>query len=248
MSDLFHIILEGAAYDIVKYIVGPLIVTAALTVILRNVFKKLETWREAITFIVGCFIAVCTLFYFVGATKHGPILIGAIQQAQGGPSNGGHDTVMIISMSIMNTGDMQSIVKDWRVDASIAGVHYNGIFEEMPNTFTFNNIPNGESNSPKSLTYKSEDNIVEKSITPIQPGAMLPGTLFVVFSNIEPATLRAAGADITVNFEDINSNHYSAASKISADIQPTGVVPGLHTQMVCPAPPGLLSPHNSSIQ
>lgn len=198
MSNIFHIILEGATYDIVKNIVGPLIVTTALAVIIRAVFKKLETWRETITFVIGCFIAVCTLFYFIGSTKHGPILIGAIQQTQGGPSNQGHDTVMIISMSIMNTGDMQSIVHDWKVDASIAGTHYNGIFEEMPSTFTFNGIPNGESNTPKSLTYKSEDNIVEKSITPIQPGAMLPGTIFVVFRDIDPATLRAA--DITVYF------------------------------------------------
>ncbi len=149
---------------------------------------------------------------------------------------------MVISMSIINSGDMQSSVKDWKVDTLVAGTHYNGIFEEMPGTFTFNTPQNAGTNSPTSLTYKREDNIVEKSITPIQPGAMLPGTLFVVFDNIDSATLRAAGADITVSFEDINSNPYHAGGKISAQTQFVGVVPGLHTDMVCHAPPNLLDP------
>jgi hypothetical protein len=107
----------------------------------------------------------------------------------------------------------------------------------MPKTFTFNKIPRTSLNQPESLTFHNEDNIVEKSLKPIEIGALLPGILFVVFQNVDQAVFRT-GVTYTVTFEDVLSREYSATIKSSGQSSEMGLVPGLKTEMSCPIPPG----------
>src|ERR1019366_791566 len=99
-------------------------------------------------------------------------LVGAVQAAVSGSSApNDRDTIAIFTVGIANTGGMQSIVKGWNVEASANGVKYQASFTPMPKTFTFNNIPRINEDQPESVVFKSEDNIVEKGLFPIQSGA-----------------------------------------------------------------------------
>jgi hypothetical protein len=88
----------------------------------------------------------------------------------------------------------------------------------MPKTFTFNEIPNVNKYQPESITYHSEDNIIEKGLTPIQVGGLLPGILFVGFQNIDPSLFKG-GADFIVTYEDVLSKPYSMSIRSSASIK-----------------------------
>jgi hypothetical protein len=77
-------------------------------------------------------------------------------------------------------------------------------------------------------------------MSPIQPGGITPGILYVVFKNID-ANIFKSGADVTVNYEDVFSTSGIATIKVTGRVEPIGTPPGLHTNMVCPAPPGGLS-------
>jgi len=237
LSDVFQVIYDGIVYDLLKYLVGPLIVTAAASVILKKVFHKLENKKEAIHFWIASFVAICTLFYFIGANVQKPGLVGSIQSVIGGSADNQQDTVMVITMSILNTGSMQSIAKNFHVEADANGVKYPATFTAMPTTFTFSNqILAGRPNTPDHITYHNEDNLLEKAMLPIQPGGIMPGILFVSFPGVSPSLLHGV-VDYTVTWEDIFSKKYAATFKQTGVLATPLGYPGLHTEMVCPVPP-----------
>lgn len=237
-SGLFGNIVGGVEYDVFRYLVGPLIMTIAGTAIARRAFGAIQQRKEAITFATCLFVISATLFYFISSPVQQPKLSGSITQILTGAINSSiQSTVAILAVEITNTGNMQTIVKNWKVSAEINGTTYDGSFGQMPPTFTFNDIPQSILNQPTSVTYSRADNVLEKSLTPIQVGALLPGILFVVFENVDPSIFKS-GALFTVTYQDVLSRSYSMSLKATALMGRVGIPPGLHTQMACPVPPG----------
>jgi hypothetical protein len=68
-------------------------------------------------------------------------------------------------------------------------------------------------------------------------GAILPGILFVVFQNVDESVFRS-GADFKITFEDVLSKQYSMTISSSGKMDNVTTFPGVHTDMVCPVPPG----------
>jgi hypothetical protein len=235
IGDVLQAIGEGLFYDGVKYILGPLIVTAAGTVILKFVFDKLKSFKEIAIFAGSFFVAAAMFFYVLGSTTPQPRLVGAMQSSITAAAASPTDTVAIIALSVINTGSMQTIIKNWQVEASINGTKYIAAFPQMPDKFEVN-LPNLGEDSPLSITYHKEDDLLVKSASPLQPGALVTGTLFVVFQHVDPVVFKD-GADITATFQDVLSKQYAATIKTTARFDKIGAVPGMHSELVCRVPP-----------
>jgi hypothetical protein len=238
-SDWFaHFSASLSAGFFLRYIIAPLLMTTAFGGVLRFAFHKLKQRREIVAFGIGSFLLFLALMVFV-ARPQSPELNGGIQSVIAGQASGDErNTTAVFTVNITNTGNMQTIVKSWKVEASANGRKYDAVFPPMPSRFTFNNIPkNMTASQPESITYKSEDNILEKSLVPIQGGAIMPGILFVVFQNVDSSVFKA-GADYTITFEDVFSKRYSMTISSSGKMDNISTFPGVHTEMVCPLPPG----------
>jgi hypothetical protein len=229
-------ILGGIAYDLLRWLAGSLTVSLLATGILRVAFHKLKQTREVAVFSVGSFLVCLVLFYLIGTRPQEPNLVGAVQSIFSGasPAND-RDTVAIFTIGIVNTGGMQSIVKGWNVEASYNRVKYQGVFAPMPKTFTFNNIPRINEEQPDSVSFKSEDNIIEKGLFPVQSGAFLQGIIFVLFRNVDPNIFKGV-VDYSISYEDVFSKKYSMPIKSTGQIGLVGLTPGLHTEAVCRGP------------
>jgi hypothetical protein len=235
---LIQIIFEGATYDFFRWLAVSLIVAIGATTVVKVVFDKLKENKETFTFLAMSFVVVLALCYLIAAKPQQPILAGTIQSiATGGLSNDAKDTVAIVSMSIMNSGTMPSIPRNWTVQAVINGQTYTPSFVPMPKTFTFN-LPEAGPNSPKAIVYHGEDDLLQKSVLPIQPGGLMAGLLFVVFEGIPASVFQSGGADFTVTYQDVLSNKYEATQRTTAKFSNIPIVPGLHTDLACPVPPG----------
>jgi hypothetical protein len=234
-TNLFTSILSSLLF---KYIVVPLIMTSVFGGVLRFAFNKLKKGKEIVAFGIGSFLLFVILMVVVARPQQ-PELNGGIQNALVGQPNGGseRDTVVVFTINIINTGSMQTIVKSWKVEATANGRKYEAVFPPMPPKFTFNNIPRTSPNQPESITYKVEDNILEKALVPLQVGAILPGVLYVVFQNVDNSVFKA-GVDYKITYEDVLSRQYSMSISSSGKMDNIATFPGVHTEMVCPVPPG----------
>jgi hypothetical protein len=238
LDHLWQIIIEGATFELIKRVVGSIIVTLALTYIGAKVFKKISRLREMLYFASAMFIAIFTILLLANPLSQGPNFAGAVQQILTGGQNNDHDTVAVITMSIVNSGSMQSVAKNWTVETSANGRKYTPSFlVPAPKNFTFTGLERGGPNSPSAMTFHGEDSILEKSMLPIQPGALVAGVLFVFFQNVDPSAFKS-GADFTVNYEDVFSKRYAAPFKTTAKFDAVATFPGLHTDLACPIPPG----------
>jgi hypothetical protein len=234
MQWFFDNLVGGVAYDLFKYyVLGPLIVAILGTTILRYAFQKLHERREQLVFFVGTFAVFVVLFFFIGTKPQQPNLIGSIQQVAAGQfPTSDRDTVAIFTIGIVNTGGMQSIVKQWRVQARSQGNVYEGIIVAMQKNFTFNNIPKISEEQPESVTYKAEDDIVQKGLSPIQTGAFLQGIVFAMFRNVDAGVFKGP-MEYEVSYEDALSHKYIIPVKYSGQMGIFPATPGLHTEAVC---------------
>jgi hypothetical protein len=235
---LLNIAFEGLVYDALKSFVGPIIVTGVIAFGMRKYFDKLKTWKEVAYFSLACFIAVFVLMNMNNAKTSAPQLAGSIQTVILGPVSPSdpHDTVAVLTMSIVNTGTMQSAAMGWHVQASVNGSKYDAnLLNPIPPTFTFT-MPNHGASTPVAMIYHSEDNLVDKTVTPIQPGALVTGVLFVIFKGVD-ADVFKEGASYIVSYQDVFSRKYEIPGKTNAKFS-VGTAPGLHTNAVCPIPPG----------
>ena len=238
LDHLWQIVIEGATFELVKRVVGSIIVTFALTYVGAKVFRKLSKLREMIYFSLAMFVAIFTTLLLANPLSQGPNFAGAVQQVLTGGYNNDHDTIAIITMSIVNSGSMQSVAKNWTVETSVNGRKYIPSFlVPAPKNFTFTGLERGGPGSPSAMTFHGEDSILEKSMSPIQPGALVAGVLFVFFQNVDPSVFKG-GADFTVNYEDVFSKTYAAPFKTTAKFDAVATFPGLHTDLACPVPPG----------
>jgi hypothetical protein len=234
---LSHFSASLSAGFVLRYIIAPLLMTTAFGGVLRFAFHKLKQRREVIAFGVGSFLLFLLLMVVI-ARPASPELNGGIQNAIVGQSPGNdRDTIVIFTINITNTGSMQTVVKSWKVEALANGRKYDAIFPQMPSRFTFNNFPKTSSSQVESVTYKVEDNILEKALVPLQVGAILPGVLYVMFQNVDSAVFKT-GVDYKITFEDVFSRQYSMSLSSSGKMDNLVTFPGVHTEMVCPTPPG----------
>lgn len=234
--DITQIILDGLTFEGLKRFVLAAIMTGAGQVILTYVFKKLKSRREIIAFWGGSLVLFLTLIAVVGNQAQRPNLVASIQQGLSGSGQGDREIITVLALNIINTGTMQSIIKNWRVHAEVGGLKYDAAFAQMPPTFTFKDIPRVTLNQPTSITYSNQDNLIEKSLTPIQVGALMPGILFVVFQNVDRSVFNGQIV-YTVTFEDVLSRVYTASVRSTGQIAQVGLVPGLKNEMSCPIPP-----------
>src|SRR5713226_6601028 len=185
-----------------------------------------ETRKEQIAFGVASFVLFLTLIYAVGTRGQEPELSASIQSVFVGNGQTDHDNIVAIALNVINTGTMQTIVKNWRVSIEANGQTYSAAFPLMPESFTFREIPSATPNQPTSVTLHSSDNLLEKSLSPIQVGAMSPGVLFVVFQNVDKSVFKA-GVTYNVAFEDVLSRQYATQIRSTASIGTVGLLPGL---------------------
>lgn len=235
-SDLITTLVENVVYDVVKNWLFIFIALAASNALLAVVFQKIKTKKEIIAW-WGCgFVLMLAVMQLLGTKSQEPNLGGNIQQIQAGGINNDQDTVAIITVNIMNAGNMQSIIKNWNVEAEVNGNKYSGTFTVMPDTFFFSEPRSSDPSNPTKIIYKKEDDILDKSINPIQSGGSMPGILFVVFPRIPPETFKY-GAKFIVSYEDILSKKYTLEISSTAQTTPNVMAtPGLHTGAVCPVP------------
>ena len=237
MDWLYQVSASIAASLIFKFIVVPLLMTIASAGVLRFAFNKLKKGKEIIAFGVGCFLLFLTLIVLFARPQQ-PELSGGIQSVITGQAPGSErDIVAFFTINIINTGSMQTIVKSWKVEASSNGRKYDAVFSKMPPTFTFNNIPRSSPMQAESVTFKGEDDILEKALVPLQVGAIMHGVLFVLFQNVDSSVFKA-GVDYKITFEDVFSKQYSMSLSSTGKMDNLATFPGVHTDMVCPLPPG----------
>jgi hypothetical protein len=236
MPNIPQVLLEGTIYEICKALFWGAVMTGAIQLVVRQAFHLLKDRREIAALWVGGLILFSAMVYSLGTRSQAPALVAGIQQSLIGAS-GPRDTVAVLALNVINTGTMQTIVQSWRVQAFVDGERYDAVFPQMPATFTFKDIPRTTVNQAESITFHNVDNIVEKSVNPIQVGALLPGILFVVFQNVPVSTFRP-GTMFRVTFYDVLSREYTSEVKLEAKLDTVGTVPGLHSELACPLPPG----------
>lgn len=227
-------------YEVSRHWFFYVIMIASSNILISRVWGRIKNLKEIAIFWACAFLLLVSAVTVLGSKPQEPNLIGGISAGLSGGTQGSHDTVAVLSMSIINTGSMQTIVKQWGVTAELNGTTYQGSIVTQPHDLTFDTSGHGEKN-PTSVIHRAQDNILEKSLTPIQSGALVAGDLFVVFSDAAPEIFRL-GAVVTVTYEDVFSKHYAVASKMGGKIAISLPQPGLHTEMVCPAPPGMIPP------
>jgi hypothetical protein len=211
--------------------------TTALGAILKGVFNRLKVRKEIYIYSASSFVLFMALVYAVGTPAAKPQLSGIIGSVVTGNAGTDRDTIVVIAANIINTGTMQTIVKNWRVSVRANGHEYQAVFPQMPDNLTFNNIPNISPNQPTSITYHKSDNVLEKSLTPIQSGSILTGLLFAVFQNVDSSVFKA-GAEYTISYEDVFSRSYTMQIATTGSMNVIGVTPGIKAEMVCQLPPG----------
>jgi len=234
LNQLFDLIIQGAEYEFVRWIAVSVIVSLASLVVGEKVFHKLQARKEEIYFLVSVFIVVFLILVVVGARPQRPEFVGGIQSVVTGGMNNDKDTVAVITMSVFNTGTMQSVTAGWSVEAVVDGITYKPVFAPMPPGFTFN-LPDKGAGTPQSMTYHNADDLLEKSMNPIQPGSLEAGLLFVIFQDIKPEVFDK-GADFVVNYSDVLGKKYMATLQMTAKMGDLPLVPGLHTDLVCRPP------------
>lgn len=236
MPNFGQVMLEGVIWDILKTLFWAAVMTAAIQLILARALHVIKAKREIISLWIGGVVLFSALIYSLGMRAQQPYLDGKIVQGMSGPVPGSErDSIAVIALNITNTGSMQSIVQGWKVQAIVGNNTYDAVFIQMPPSFTFNNIPRTSLNQPTAITFHAQDNIVERALTPIAVGALLPGILFVEFSNVDQSVFRGS-VIYKVTYQDVLGRSYSAQATSNGQIGPISVPAGIHSELACPAP------------
>jgi hypothetical protein len=238
MLDFIKNVAENVTSAILlNYVLVPLIMTTALGAILMGVFDRLKQRKEIYTFYASSFVLFMALIYAIGTPTAKPQLNGGIQSVVAGNIGSDRDTIVVLAANIVNTGTMQTIVKNWRVSVRANGHEYQGAFPQMPDNLTFNNIPNVSPNQPTAITYHKSDSLLEKSLMPIQSGSILTGLLFAAFQNVDSSVFKG-GAEYTISYEDVFSRSYTMQISTTGSVGVVMIPPGIKAEMACRLPPG----------
>jgi hypothetical protein len=236
MDFLLSALAGGITYDAFRYVVGSLALSVLGTALMKYSFDKLKEKRQILIFGAGTFAVLLILFSFLGTRPQAADLHGQIEQALLGTVTGSdRDTISVITINIVNSGNTQSIVKNWKVQAEANGNVYDGMFVQMPPTLTFGNIPRTTLMQPTSITFHSEDNVSESPNKAIEVGGSMTGLLFVVFSNIDQSIFRGP-ITFTVSYRDAFERPYSVSAKSTGQVGQISAIAGVHSELACPMP------------
>ena len=100
-QDLGKLILDGITYDIIKLIVGALIVAIAGAAV-GNITNRLKTYRETIAVGIALFIGTLVLISLISPRSQTPQLGGNIEYTIFGPTEDGKGTIAVLTVDITN--------------------------------------------------------------------------------------------------------------------------------------------------
>jgi hypothetical protein len=233
-QEIYHSLVDGAVYDFARYLFGPVVLTVVFG-ILGKYLVWFKTLRELLYVSAAVFIVALTCFSIFAPRPQSPQLAGTVKSVVMGPLNDDKDTIAVFVVDILNSGTMQSIVKNWTVTATIKSRNYQGAFlVPAPQNFTFTKSDHSQS-IPSGITYHGDDNILDKTNFPIPPGGLSKGVLFVLFRGVSSDAFKV-GADYTVSYEDALSKKYSAYITSTAQVGPVPLATGIHAELMCPVP------------
>jgi hypothetical protein len=234
VTDVLDIISAGLEYDLIRYAVGSLVMATVGATIGRYT-KWLDSLTEAVFVGIGFFILVFVLIYMIAPRAQSAQLAGNVEYVISGPINDNKDTILVMTVDVLNSGSVQSIIKNVTVTATIGNINYQGAFlVPPPKTFTFND-PAPNPGAATAVVYKGEDSLLEKGSVPVPPGGETKGVLFVLFPAIDSVLFK--GASYTLRYEDAFSKSYTIHAATSVQKSPIISSSGLHSELICPAPP-----------
>ena len=126
--DIPRVVREGATYDIVKFIIGALLLSSGITSVTSKIFKLISGFKDIFMFGGIVFASILVVFYVLAPRAPEPNFVGGVNSVVAGPINNDRDTIAIITISIINSGATQSIIKNWSIEAVIDGQSYGGGF------------------------------------------------------------------------------------------------------------------------
>ena len=169
--------------------------------------NRLETLKEATYIGIAIFVATAVVITLISPRAQSPQLGGNIENVLAGPLNK-TGTIAVFTVDVVNSGTMQSIIKNWSVTATVNSINYRGsILVPPPPNLTFND-PDAPTGAPRAITFHGQDSLLDKASVPIPTGGETTGLLFIVFNGIDPGIFKA-GVDYTVSFEDALSKTYT---------------------------------------
>jgi hypothetical protein len=243
---LYHLIFDGIAYDVLKALVPPSIITIMLGLAGRQL-KWFDNFRDEIV-VLGCaFVVVFVALFVVTPHTTAPQLAGKIENVLSGPFDNNRSVIAVASVTLINSGSMQSIAKNWAVSVTVNGVVYQGGFIiPPPPLFTFK-VPDPPPGSATAITYHGEENLLDKASLPIPPGGQAAGVLFIIFPNLDVSIFRG-GEQYNIRYEDVLSKSYEMRATTSAQRGAITLPSGIHADLMCPAvgPPPSSPPRNYS--
>jgi hypothetical protein len=232
LQEIYHSLVDGAVYDVARYLFGPVVVTVVFA-LLGKYLEWFKSLRALFFVSVGVFVVALTCFSIFAPRAQSPQLAGTVESVVAGPLNEGSDTIAVFVVDVLNSGSMQSIVKNWTVTATINSRNYQGAFiVPAPPNFTFTKADHNQS-TPSGITYHGDDNLLDKTNFPIPSGGLSKGVLFVLFRGVSPDVFKT-GADYTVSYEDALSKKYSAYITATAQIGAVPLATGIHAELMCP--------------
>ena len=235
LQDLWGIVADGISYDVAKVVVGSLVV-GVVGASIGKITNRLETLKEAIYIGIAIFVATAVVITLISPRSQAPQLGGNIENVLAGPLNNNTGTIAVFTVDVVNSGTMQSIIKNWSVTATVNSINYRGaILVPPPPNLTFND-PDAPAGAPRAITFHGQDSLLDKASVPIPTGGETTGLLFIVFNGIDPSIFKA-GVDYTVAFEDALSKTYTLRITSTAQKGPIALASGIHAELMCPVSP-----------
>lgn len=233
---LWHTAADWISGEILGRFVAAVLMSGAATYLIRYL-RPVTPNRELLYIFVPLLVGLFVLVFILNPLQSRPRLSAGLESITVGPYNNNRDTIGVATVSIQNSGSMQSIANNWSIIVKSDNVSYQAaIITPPPANFTFNSSPSiNDPAAPLAITYKGVDSIVEKSLSPIVPGGQLTGVLFFIINRLDPSLLRP-GAEYIISFQDIMLISHTASLRSTAIQSGLMTSPGLHSDLVCPVP------------
>jgi hypothetical protein len=228
----FTAFIDAAVYEFSRYWVGVAFMTAASWLVVRFCFDRLRQFRDAFFFVVGMIALFFGLIYFFSAKQLWPALEPRIDSLMwGGNSDQIKGIPIIMFISIINTGGMQTIVRDYEVDIKQNGVIYKGRIIAIPQHITLVARPNADGRASPPVVFSGEDAIYKKTDRPIASGDIAEGLLLATFNT---DTNFIAGAEAKLSFSDVFGRRYETSAMLLNVVEEWREHPGIKHESSTP--------------
>ncbi len=189
---------------------------------LNKGFKLLETWRQKIWFSLIMLIGLSMLVMLFSETRPKPELfaiINSISISRGTPPTA------VATVTIYNSGNMQSIVRGISLETSVDGRTYAGVPTTVPDQVTVR-YPQ------TSVVYQGRDSLFVRGSIPIAPGGEIDGVALFVFHGA-PSTLGDRPNTLKLLFHDVSGRRYERTIETTLNASvPTMELPGVSQKII----------------